>query len=396
LLPQSSEKAIQDQVELWEFIEGFADFPQDIPLQNIHPATSTVIYKTMCENWTPENFQNGLEGVGSFERITHGINHQEHTLIIITAKKVAVDWAHTKDIYNWDWELYVLFWDQEQNLLFINSSSNNGMYGDLAKAIAGEDVELVEGPNVFRCFSGVNRLKLQNVGLIQKLGRLIRYTMRAGSDVEAGLSEAQRKLAAKANIFGVGFSEGSKTSVGCSYKGRIWSHRSSHVHQLTKWCSTIGKKALDETIDPDEVLKGTLVPKAITDRPQIIPVFIEWPEIIYLEPEIAFEIIVDENSHLPIYNTDINLIYPAETGDIQFEIRSGEISVQLSLALLEKNGRPDYEFSVIGGQNLIIKRGAKQTDLRNFFVQFPPTVWFVDGSSLTGNVFTELKRKAPP
>ncbi|GAH61522.1 unnamed protein product, partial [marine sediment metagenome] len=126
----------------------------------------------------------------TYERIHHDINYEKNTLVIITAKKVQIDWTKLKEIYNWDWELLIVFWDEQQKLLFIHSSTNSGYYRKLAEAIAGK-VELIKGSSVFRCFSKVDRLRFQNIGLIEQLGRLIRYTMRAGSDVEAGLSEAQ-------------------------------------------------------------------------------------------------------------------------------------------------------------------------------------------------------------
>jgi superfamily II DNA/RNA helicase len=40
LLPQLSDTAIDAQVTFKEFIDGFADFPEDIPLKQIKPATS--------------------------------------------------------------------------------------------------------------------------------------------------------------------------------------------------------------------------------------------------------------------------------------------------------------------------------------------------------------------
>ena len=61
LLQQSSESVIQNQVDLWEFLKGFTNFPEDIPLQNIRPALSAVIYKTQCAMWKPNNFIKGLE-----------------------------------------------------------------------------------------------------------------------------------------------------------------------------------------------------------------------------------------------------------------------------------------------------------------------------------------------
>ena len=91
-----------------------------------------------------------------------------------------------------------------------------------------------------------------------------------GADVAAELLDVHRRHARKSVLSGAGFEDGSRTTVGASRKGRIWSHRRDRVDQLAAWCKMIGAKLLDETLDPDEVLKGTLEAKTITTRPAAI------------------------------------------------------------------------------------------------------------------------------
>ena len=242
LLRDTSMEIIQGKVNLQELIAGFQNTLTDISLLNLRPAMSTIIYKTNCKNWKPENFQKGFHGLESFDRIESDLNSQKNTLIIVTAKKNPVDWAQAKDIFNWNWELYILFWDKNQNLLFIHNSDNKGYYEKMAEAVAGK-VELIRGGPVFRCFSGIDRLRLQNVGLIEQLGRFIRFIMRAGSDIEAGLTHAQREQVVKSNIFGFGYDEnGEIITIGCSYKGRIWSRCKADLNELREWCGDVGKK----------------------------------------------------------------------------------------------------------------------------------------------------------
>lgn len=397
LLPRASEAAVEEEAGLWEFLEGFRKFPDEIPLQNVRPAMSTVAYKTKCENWTPDNFTEGIKAFDTLDRIYHDINPHKNVLVIVSAKKTVVNWAQTENIFTLVWELYIVFWDQEQGLLFIHGSSNSGFYNDLAKAVAGEDVEQIKGPPVFRCFSGINRLRLQNVGLLEQLGRLIRYTMRAGSDVELGLTEAQKRNARKSSIFGAGFEEGRRTTAGCSYKGRIWSRRTTNVRALAAWCSAVGRKLLDETIDPDEVLRGTLVPVLVSKRPAKMPISIEWPEVIYQQPEVTFEFIVRGVTVLPLFLTDIALIDPAEEGELRFEIRADEISVEFALNLFETYGVKDFHISELGSGGTYVKNGASQVLLTDFFCEHPPVIRFADGSSLEeGNSYVELRRTYEP
>ena len=245
LLPELSEQMIGEQVSMQEFLAGFTEFADEIPLKTVRAATSCVAYRTTCTEWDPENFRKGLPGINSCERVEHAINHEEHTLVVVTAKRAELPWTDVEALYDWSWELYVVIWSPDQQLLFINSSTNSGEYKGLATAICGDTVALIKGQDVFRVFAGVNRLRLQNVGLTEFLGRNVRYTGRMGADVEQGLSELSKKKARKAVLAGVGFAGGEKVTVGASRKGRIWSFRRERVDALARWCRTIGAKLLD-------------------------------------------------------------------------------------------------------------------------------------------------------
>ena len=376
LLKETSMEIIREKVDLQELIAGFQNSLTDISLLNLRPAMSTVVYKTKCKNWKPENFERGFHGLESFDRIESDLNAQKNTLVIVTAKKIPIDWAKAKDVFNWSWELFIVFWDKNQDLLFIHSSNNNGYYEKLAKAIAGE-VELIRGGPVFRCLSGIDRLRLQNVGLIEQLGRLISYIMRAGSDIDAALTHAQREQAVKANIFGIGYDEdGNRTTIGCSYKGRIWSRCKTDLNDLKEWCSGVGRKILNEAINPDEILKGTLIPKPISQRPQKMPICIEWPEVIYNEPENIFTFSVDQQD-LPLFQSDITLVNPTKKDDLKFKICSDQTQIDFQLSFSDK----DYNFSVIGDKDVLVKQRNKSDSINNFFYQHPPIICTATGNS---------------
>jgi superfamily II DNA or RNA helicase len=394
LLPLLNERVTEGEFNLWEFLGGFQELPDEITLRNVRPATSTVVYRTRCAAWTPEKFKEGIPGYDSLDRVYHTLNPQENTLVIVTTRRVSVDWAQIDEIHNWDWQLYVLHWDTATGLLFIHNSSNSGFFKSLAQAVAGDDVEQVRGPKIFRCLSGVNRLKLQNVGLLEQLGRLIRYTMRAGSDVESGLSEAQKQKAIKANLFGQGFENGQRSTIGCSYKGRIWSYRTTNLLKLTTWCRAVGERLVNESLDPEEALRGTLVPTLVSERPKKVPIAVEWPDIFYKEPEQVFSFQING---VTVYrhDADLTLVEPADDGALKFAISSSSASAHFELTLFEKDGASDYSVQT-DAPNAIITHRSRSMQLREFFEEEPPTFWFADGSSLSGIEYVALRKQPEP
>ncbi len=395
LLPLLGDGTNDGEFSLAEFVGGFQDLPNDLPLHQVRPAMSTVVYRTSSIPWNPNNFDKGLQGFDSFDKVFHSLNAHENTLVIVTTRRVPVEWAGTDEIYQWDWQLYVLYWDEPNRLLFIHNSSNSGFFKKLAEAVAGNDVAQIRGPEVFRCLAGVNRLKLQNVGLLEQLGRLIRYTMRAGCDVEPGMSTAQKQKAIKANLFGQGFEGGRRTTIGCSYKGRIWSYQTTNLLQLRNWCRSVGGKLTDKSLDPEEVLNGTLVPVFVSSRPNKFPIAIDWPDVFYKEREESFSFTLN-GELVPLCETSLVLDKPTETGPLGFSLVSGPFRASFELVLCERNGDPDYSVQLVQTSIGMVNHRGKAVPVTDFFQEEPPTIWFADGASLIGNEYIALRRQSAP
>ncbi|UCH95728.1 MAG: DEAD/DEAH box helicase family protein [Candidatus Aminicenantes bacterium] len=393
LLPRVDQNINQRQAELRDYLEEFNQLPVDIPFQNVKPATSTVIYKTNGKTWKPEKFSRGFDNFKSYDKVYHSINPLRKTLVIVMGKKVPIKWGKIRKVYNWNWDLHILYCPDGNNLLFIHSSNTGSYYKKLAEAVAGKKVERVSGEDVFRCFHNIDRLKLNNVGLKEKIGTPI-FTMRAGSDIGAVLKSVQLQNKAKVVLFGNGYEDGDKISLGCSLKGRIWSYKRTDILELTRWCDHIGKKVLDKSIEIDDILEGTLLLEKIDRRPDKMPIGIDWPEEFYKEMETKFSFHVQGRKE-PFYpfEAEIKMIDPSETGDLKFAIRSGEVEIRLKLKLFGNKQKKGFRFVNLSETKVMIKYGRREKKLEEYFDENPPTILFVDGSSLEGNLYTELQKK---
>lgn len=395
LLPEFSDAIIGEQVSLQQFLRGFTTFTKEIPLKTVRPAISTVVYRTKCEHWSPENFRAGIPSIETCAQVHEAVNRKEHTLVVVTARRVAVDWTDLETLFGWDWELYVVIWSPGQKLLFINNSTNAGEFKALAQAVAGQDVALIRGQDVFRVFSGVNRLRLQNVGLTEQLGRNVRYTGRMGADVEPALTDLHRQRARKSVLAGTGFEHGERVTVGASRKGRIWSHRRDRVDWLAAWCRQMGSKLLDATINPDDVLKGTLDTKIVIERPTKMPIAADWPEEMYRTIESAWTILINGQERL-LSELDIEIVNPALNGPLRLAIVSNHERAEMELELYEEDDIKNYRFVTLGDANVQVRHGGSQEAAASFFYNNPPVIWFADGSALEGNQYVELRSVRPP
>ena len=396
ILSDTSFERINEQVEFKDFMAGFNKLSDaNIPFQNIKPKLSTVVYKNKTDTWFPTNFHTGIGGYKDLDFKFYDLNSEQRFLVIVTGKKFDVDWVHHKEIQNVQWDIILVYWETKNNLLFINSSDNSSVYEDLAIAIIGKDAELIRGLPVFKSFYNIKRVKLQNVGLRQFLGKNIRFRMMVGSDVAEALSLAERQRGEKAFVMGAGYEDGKPVNIGASYKGRIWTKLAGDLKDYKKWCEALGKKLVDETIDPNQILKETLIPTMITEIPNVQPVWIDWDVDMYIDIETKFKFRIGGISY-DMSNVELCLEGTDQDKNIMFSLFAEDKKAIFKLRMFENQDGvdhfPDFKIIQISSEPVEVQYGNRTASGQDFFDKYIPTIWFADGSALTGNEYIELKQ----
>ncbi len=397
LLPALSQDAISNEQASQEFFKDFTTFLSDVPLKDIRPAASMVVYRTECANWTPNMFRNAFSSLSSADKLYHSLNEVKNTLVLISALEQQVRWSDVEAVREYVWELFVAVWDRERGLLYLHGSSNSSEYHELAKALCNGKVDLVVEPEVWRVFSGVKRLVMNNVGLNEHLGRQVRYTGRMGSDVESRIGTAAREGSTRAVLAGKGFEKGAKTSVGAARRGRVWANLRLRVDEFATWAQAVGAKIVDKDINPDEVLSGTLKPIAVGQVPAGDPILADWPKAIYEKSEHLVTFKGGGNEQLP--STDVDLrVLKSNAGHLVVVVDSDawEKPAEYRLELFPSKQSFDFRFEHLSGPNLEIQIGTRPKSLAEYFTKNPPLVWFSDGSSLEGCMHTQLPVVADP
>lgn len=409
LLSKLSGGEIEEQLEFDEFINGFQHLDNSkIPFQNIRFALSTVVFKNnydkdgdieIEDTYDLNSFPAGISNYDDLEYRFSDYNPTTNTVVIITANKSNIDWVNYKEVYGLDWKLTVLFYDHLNDLLFIHSSDKSSLYVDLANVILKGNASLINQVDVFKSFYDLKRVSLQNVGLKEFLNRKIRFTMRVGTDIEEALSISEQQSGQKAFVFGSAYDDGNKVTLGCSYKGRIWSYLKGDLKEFIEWCKIIGKKLINESIDPNQILRETLMPRVAEEIPKIFPTHIDWDEDVYIYPESKISII-DSGREFSLAYCSLNIINPTDKGEIFFEIETpfDKIKFQKNLFLNNSTNQPfaDFRIDKLSTNNVEIKIGSKTFDIIEYFKTSVPTVWFADGSALQGNYLIELKQLINP
>ncbi len=395
ILPTLSLQATQEQIDLQEFLSGFNHLDESIvPFQEIRPAFSSVVYKNQTDDWFPMNFKAGIKGYENYEYKFHDLNRNKKTLIVFLGNKKPVDWGSFNDVYNIEWDIYIVYWEQSKNLLFIHSSDKGSHYKELANAIIGDNSILIKDEDVFRTFYNIDRVKLFNLGLRKGLGKDITFQSYYGKGVQEGLSLAEEKSGINNNVFGVGFENGNMASIGCSRKGRIWSYSRGTINQFLNWCDEIAVKLTNYEIDPNNILfKNTIKPDRVSIRPNAYPISVDWHHEIYktIEDKVVFNI---KGIDYDLSNIELNTLNPDNYNPLCFSLDTDmdNIAFQLNLNEAIVNSNKLFSFDILKTSivDVNVKMGSKNYSVTDFFSEFPPKFWFHDGSFLQGNEYVKF------
>ncbi len=395
ILPRLSANATQKEINIKEFLDGFTNLSDSvIPFTQINPALSTIIYKTHVNEWKPAQ-EHWEELFSSYEHVFTDTNHRD-TIVIILGKIERIEWGNFESVQNLKWDIIIVHWDLRPNInrIFLNTSLKQYSGKDLLEKIFGEgNVNLITGMSVFRIFHNVNRLSLFNVGTRRGIGQDITFQSYFGKGVQDGIKLLEQGTLIKNNIFGVGYKEGEKTSLGCSVKGKIWSYQRGNLDELTKWCKVIGEIVEDNTIDPNVVLQHTLAIEKLNQRPvNVMPILIDWNPEMYENIENRYQLningILSDLAH-----TELNLSNPSLDQPLQFSVDTDQFSVkfQINLGADPATDENFYEVAQLTNETCSIQFGSKNETLLQFFQDNVPTIWFADGSQLFGNLYVKLK-----
>lgn len=388
-----SEAAVGIQQEVTEFEAAFNNLPDDVTLRNLVPKMSTVVYRTRCEDWNPDEI---LSIYAEDDLLTYPIpiNSRDHVIWFVTKDVEAVRWGDLQTVEQVTYELYVLYWDQQRQLLYINCSNNDGVFEALAKAVGGPEVEIIKGEHVYRVMAQLTRLVPTNIGVLDVRNRSRRFSMHVGADVTEGFPVAEAQTKTQAFIFANGYENGIRVGVGASIKGRVWCHQVAQtIKHWVDWCDHVGGKLTNQAISVDEVMRGFIRPEIVEARPPFVALGLEWPWQVYLS--LTEELKLEYQGRIwPLIDSDLRVAGTARTGDIPFQIETPNWTADYKIRFLDTG----ISYEPVGAAvNVVTRRGRDSVPLSQFLTKHGLTVLFEnDVTVVAPGVLLRPQRDIPP
>ncbi|ODR93943.1 hypothetical protein AUC70_10065 [Methyloceanibacter stevinii] len=386
LLREFSSEAAHEHAEFLKFLENSRSFDESkshsedrISPSSLRPVFSTLFYR--CAKFHPKRFFQGLPD--RYELVDVWLNEPEHTLYFAVRLRETVRWSNSQEMRQLEWHLFVLHHDQATRLLYLASTDKASDHGALADAVGAQ--ERMSGEEMFRPLGRIGRLVFNNLGVTKHGRRNLSFAMYTGVDVRQALSETEKKGSRKSNISGYGWEDGKQITIGCSYKGRVWSKAAGTIPKFIKWAHGVGEKLVDPTISTKDIIANVLIPDYAERLPDAGILSIEWPVELLGRSEDQISIRIP-GREFDFLDSDIKFTNAKPVdGVVEFEVTAGERDTPVGQFRMRVEGRAGFTIeSLYGTPKIVI--GSKESDLAAFFGDYPPLIRFVDLSELDGNI----------
>ena len=396
LLSDLSYDAIDPQARLSELVGNLRPLEEatselEISTLTMKPKLSTEVFRV------PDFDHTGYRKAFRSTQIIHQpiFSQQDQMLVFIVNQQDKVDWTDSRDIAIDTWDLFVIFYDEDRSLLFINSS-RKFFASKLARCLS-TDPQPVRDESVFRAFSNLRRMTLHSVGLTG-LSRNVRYQMFAGLDVRDAIDPVLQQDKMKSNVMGVGYEDGQRVSIGCSRKGKIWSLQTDSLAGWREWCRDLGVKLCNDNVEPNDFLKYTLIPEPI--KSGVLPaqqaMMIDWPDQLF--ESASFKItVVCGNEKYSFHECQLDLVDWAAAGNAYtFKLTAGrDMECIFRMTLIAEDAAQGLFYSImrVEGVEMSIEAFNKVEPAVEFFTTNPPLVRLADGSQLSGEILLKPREE---
>lgn len=391
LLPAVIDDHAEAEKETQEYVEAFPAAEARVDLPAVTPQMRVVGFQTPDPDWRPwfvtDEIPDELNLWTPFAGGTvvyRGAHQTSRLFVVVTEHREMPRWSTDAEMASREFKLHVLAYRQPAGdhpaFVFVNTDDGYVMRALRDLLAMPEGTRLIDHQRLHHYLDHLPRLSVSNVGMRTTglAGRgTTSYRHLMGSGVEQGLRRSDVASAALGHVMLQYQEDGRSASGGAALeKAKIWVQRYVPLLAYDRWLDEITAGLRNGEVGP-----GRLLPEV--DRGRSLR---EWPHNRVLAAEhhpmlLGQAWVVD--GQFPIEDL---LLTPVPDREVP------EPGGVLQLALVGFDGEEDVgelrltpDGGLVETAGLMVRCGHVERALADLLIDYPPTVFFLDGTTVTGS-----------
>lgn len=400
VLPGIIDAHVEEDLQNADYARSFDPPTVGIDLALVHPLRRLAFFEVEDDQWGPQ-FSDGTvppplaigERLAGRRIVYSGVNAEHTTMLVITAERERPRWHQGEALDATLYELHLISYrasshSDRKDLLLVNSQTN-AYQRALVEGVGGKDRARAADPQQLQlAFDSLPRTSVSSVGVRSTYGStrgLPSYRMFAGSGIEGGLRESDTALTALGHAMVQVTGGGGSFTAGVSTgKSKYWETRYAPLRLYEQFVSDFAARYWFPPAPPS----GPLLPQINRGRR-----LTAWPDSEVLAVGLDYALVGAEwmVAEVPLEVLDL---WAGEEARALGATAPSADEVEFAATVPDPSGNTVVWCGVIkldgtveaAATDLVARRGyGNLTRLAELFSERPPTVYFVDGTTVRGN-----------
>jgi superfamily II DNA or RNA helicase len=250
IITNLSEVRIDEEVAVSEAINTFRpaietdiDY-QDISLHSLRPYFHVKIYKV--DPGITIDINQLITLPNQFEIVRHEVSIALNTAAFLTREIQKQRWTHQKELARIEHDLFVIYYDEEANLLFINASrKSNSLYEHIAHFFTNGKHSLLPQKATNSVLATLTEYNFFNIGMRRRQlsPHQETYRISAGPSTQNAVSQSDGRMYSRGHVQGTALDEnGKNVNIGYSSAAKVWSNASNRIPILVDWAKILAHR----------------------------------------------------------------------------------------------------------------------------------------------------------
>lgn len=396
LVVNLSEGRMAEEAEVRETIARFeapserAELTEDVSLYSLRPYCHVKVYQVSggADVTRPLAFRPPVEVVH------RQVSHDLGAAVVITRDVQPSRWSPQSDFARSESDLFVLYYDADTALLFINSSrrKNVSLYEEIAETVCDGEHQLVPVPMIDRVLAGVDNPDFYNIGMKSRMLSSSResYRIMTGPSAQRAITRGDARSYFRGHVQGRGKEGGEDVTIGYSSSSKVWSHRNVQIPEFLRWCRHVAAKiAAERTVRTGSELDLLSAGVMASGIPAEV-LAADWPKDVYQK----VPTVVLDGRELNLTDSTLRVDRSLTEADrTRFIVEFSTVDLVIDYA---PTGAP--MFTTVGGwdDEVQLRTGNETVRLIDHINDDPLYVYLRDGSQLHGRQLVPRTEALPP
>lgn len=375
------EANIRDVLETFDPAEEPAPDIAELSLHSLEPYHHVKIYRGR----RPVDLQADLAIPGSAV-VYHSVSEAQDAAVWITRERSTARWSRDGRIVDVRHGLFVVYWNDATQLLFICASIRSaGLYDHIARRLMDGEPRILSLARINRALNGLQSLKFFNVGMRNRVlgNQTESYRIITGPSADRAILPSDARLFHRGHCYGTGETNDSEITIGLSSASKVWSNRSSQIPDLIAWCAELARRIETDVVPVTGGGLDHLTPGEEVDRlpPGIFRA--DWDYDVYRNPRVAELHANGGSTTVQLLDLDIEIERDKCTdSSIALVLRTGEVGFRATFSFdMDRLFEPRTN----DGVTVDVAAGNRTIPLIDFLNECPLCFYTEDLSLLRGS-----------